>query len=127
NSMHRARLISVASTFSGSWLISPLDLTFSRHDVHFSLAVRLRLGIVLCDDISHCYCGASLAESPLHFLSCRHLSGVRTSRHDRLVQLVARIARLCGVVTQIEPRVDDDDKSRTDGHLFLHSQASSLM
>ena len=73
-------------------------------------------------DVVRCSCGASLFETPLHFLSCRLLGASRIVRHDRLVNIIARIARLCGVVTQIEPRIDEDDKSRADGHLFFHSQ-----
>ena len=114
NSMNRARLTSLSLPFSGVWLTTaPLDSLFYLHDVHFSLAVRLRLGITPYDDVVRCVCGASLVESPLHFQSCRHLSGTRIIRHDRLVQVLARISRLCGVVVQIEPRVDGDDKSRT--------------
>ena len=103
-----------------------MDSLFYLHDVHFSLAVRLRLGITPYDDVVRCVCGASLVESPLHFQSCRHLSGTRIIRHDRLVQVLARISRLCGVVVQIEPRVDGDDKSRTDGNLYFHSQTHNF-
>ena len=43
------------------------------------------------------------------------------SRHDRLFQTLARVARLCGIVVELEPRLDGKDKSRTDGHFFFHS------
>ena len=43
--------------------------------------------------------------------------------HDRLVNAVARVARHCGVVTQVEPKVDENDDSRADGHLFFHAQS----
>jgi hypothetical protein len=37
---------------------------------------------------------------------------------------VARVARLCGVTTRIEPKVDEEDNSRTDGELFFHAQTA---
>ena len=92
-------------------------------DAHFALATRLRLGLILFDDIKRCICGASLLESPLHFMSCIYLNASRITRHDRLVQIVARVARLCGVVVQLEPRIDEADKSRGDGHLYFHAQS----
>ena len=93
-------------------------------DVHFAIATRLRLGIKLFDDVKRCICGTSLSESPLHFMSCKYLNAVRITRHDRLVQVLARIARLCGVVIQLEPRIDEGDKSRGDGHLYFHAQSA---
>jgi hypothetical protein len=93
-------------------------------DAHFALATRLRLGISLFDDLKRCVCGASLLESPLHFMSCTYLNALRIVRHDRLVQVLARIARLCGVVVQLEPRIDGKDKSRGDGHLYFHTQSA---
>ena len=57
-------------------------------------------------------------------MACKHLNAVRIIRHDRLVQLIARVARHCGVVTQLEPRIDGEDRSRGDGHLFFHAQTA---
>ena len=123
NSADRARLYSIKAPYSGSWLTTPpIDPLFTLEDHHFSLATRLRLGLALYDDILHCVCGASLHESPHHFLSCKNLSGMFIKRHDRLVSIIVRVARHCGVISQIEPRVDEQDKSRGDGHLFFHSQ-----
>lgn len=123
--MHRARLISLSAPFSGSWVTSPpLDPLLTLNDIQFSLAVRLRLGITP-EDLPRCACGASLKETPLHFLTCMQLKASRTSRHDGLVQVVARVARSCGVVTQIEPRLDENDQSRADGHLFFHAQSAA--
>jgi hypothetical protein len=122
NSSDRARLTSVTNPYSGSWLTTaPLDPLFTLHDIHFALATRLRLGLPLFDNITRCVCGATLDHSPLHFMACRNLS--RIPRHDRLVQVITRVARLCGVTTQIEPRIDGEDKSRGDGHLFFHAQS----
>jgi hypothetical protein len=125
NSPDRARLASVSTPYSGSWLTTaPIDPLFTLPDVHFALACRLRLGITFFDDIRHCICGASLAQSPLHFMSCTRLNAVRIIRHDRLVQVIARVARTCGVVVHLEPRIDEEDKSRGDGHLFFHTQSA---
>ena len=55
-------------------------------------------------------------------MGCSKLSGARTTRHDRIVQVLSSVARLCGVVVQIEPRIDGQDKQRGDGELFFHSQ-----
>src|SRR5689334_11936376 len=40
--------------------------------------------------------------------------------------VLARIARLCGVVVQLEPRIDGKDKSRGDGHLYFHTNLPFL-
>jgi len=125
NSADRARLTSVSAPFSGSWLTTaPIDPLFAMPDVHFALATRLRLGLPLFEDAKRCVCGASTLESPLHFMSCTFLNAIRIVRHDRLVQVLARVARLCGVVTHLEPRIDGEDKSRGDGHLFFHTQSA---
>jgi len=51
----RARLISLSAPYSGSWLTTPpLDPLFTLQDVHFSLAIRLRLGIMPFDDVKRC-------------------------------------------------------------------------
>ncbi len=57
-------------------------------------------------------------------MSCTYLNALRIVRHDKIVQVITRVARLAGVATHIEPRIDDEDKSRGDGHLFFHSQSS---
>ncbi len=41
-----------------------------------------------------------------------------------MVQVLNQIARRCGVVTKVEPRIDDEDKSRGDGLLYFHSQTT---
>ena len=84
NSPDRARLTSLTAPFSGSWLTTPpTDPYFTLDDTHFSLAVRLRLGIAPVDDIKRCFCGASLLEEPLHFQSCRRLgsSNVKSAQY----------------------------------------------
>ena len=125
NSTDRARLASVSTPYSGSWLTTtPIDPIFTLPDVHFALSCRLRLGITFFDDIRHCICGASLIQSPLHFMSCTRLNAVRIIRHDRIVQVIARVARTCGVVVHLEPRIDEEDKSRGDGHLYFHTQSA---
>lgn len=123
NSPDRARLTSLTAPFSGSWLTTPpTDPYFTLDDTHFSLAVRLRLGIAPVDDIKRCFCGASLLEEPLHFQSCRRL-GSSIARHNGLVQVISSLANHCGVNYQLEPRLDERDMSRADGHLFFHAQS----
>jgi hypothetical protein len=69
NSPDRARLTSISTPYSGSWLTTaPIDPIFTLPDVHFALSRRLRLGITFFDDIRHCICGASILQSPLHTL-----------------------------------------------------------
>ena len=57
-------------------------------------------------------------------MSCEYLNSHRIVRHDRMVQVLTQIARRCGVVTKVEPRIDGEDKSRGDGLLYFHSQTS---
>ena len=69
NSTDRARLASVSTPYSGSWLTTtPIDPIFTLPDVHFALSCRLRLGITFFDDIRHCICGASLIQSPAFYV-----------------------------------------------------------
>ena len=125
NSPDRARLTSISTPYSGSWLITPpLNPLFTIHDVNFSLATRLRLGLPLFDNISRCTCGNTIDKYLHHFMSCEYLNSHRIVRHDRMVQVLTQIARRCGVVTKVEPRIDGEDKSRGDGLLYFHSQTS---
>ena len=125
NSANRARLTAVTAPFSGSWLTTPpTDPLFYLPDAHFSLATRIRLGLSLFEDVKRCICGASTLETPLHFLSCKFLNASRIIRHDRIVQVIARVARLSGVTVHLEPRIDGEDRSRGDGHLFFHAQSA---
>jgi hypothetical protein len=57
-------------------------------------------------------------------LSCKFLNASRIIRHDRIVQVIARVARLSGVTVHLEPRIDGEDRSRGDGHLFFHAQSA---
>lgn len=57
-------------------------------------------------------------------MSCKFLNAKRLTRHDKLAQVIARVARLSGVAVQLEPRVDGRDRSRGDGHLFFHVQSA---
>ncbi len=105
-SIPRARLISLAAPYAGAWLTTPpMDPLFVMNDTHFSLAVRGRLGLPPSDDILHCSCGASLTESPLHFHSCRSLGASRIRRHNRVVNLITSVARLCSIASYTEPIV----------------------
>ena len=65
-------------------------------------------------------CGVSLIESPLHLQSCRLLGASRIRRHNRVVNLITSIARLCSISSYTESRIDDRDRSRGDGQLFFY-------
>jgi hypothetical protein len=116
NTPDRARLTSIPV----HGLLHLLLTLFNLHDVSFSLATRLRLGLPLFNNISRCTCGDTLDKYLHHFMSCEYLN--RIVRHDRMVQVLTQIARRCGVVTKVEPRIDGEDKSRGDGLLYFHSQ-----
>jgi hypothetical protein len=121
-----SRLISLSSKSSGLWLTtSPTTPTLSIPDSNFSISSRLRLGLVPFDDLHLCTCGASLSTHPLHFLSCILHRPLTTVRHDRLLQLLCRIARTCGIAVQVEPSVGDG-KDRTDGVFFFSSHSSDV-
>jgi hypothetical protein len=125
NSSDRARLTALSAPFAGSWLTTPpIDPLFHLPDAHFALATRLRLGVSLFPNIKRCICGASTQESPLHFMSCKYLNASRITRHDRVVQVIARVARLAGVTVHLEPKIDGEDRARGDGHLFFHAQSA---
>ena len=110
NSADRARLTAATAPFSGSWLTTPpIDPLFYLANAHFALATRLRLGITLFEKIKRCVCGATILDSPLHFLSCRFLNAGRIARHDKLVAVIARVARLSGVSVTLEPKIDGED------------------
>ena len=128
NSTDRARLTALSAPFAGSWLTTPpIDPLFYLPDTHFALASRIRLGVTLFDNVKRCVCGASTQESPLHFMSCRYLNASRIIRHDKMVQTISRIARLSGVSVHLEPKIDDEDRARGDGHLFFHAQSATLI
>jgi len=115
----------LSAPFAGSWLTTPpIDPLFHLPDTHFALASRIRLGVALFDNVKRCVCGASTQESPLHFMSCRYLNASRIIRHDKMVQVISRIARLSGVSVHLEPKIDDEDRARGDGHLFFHAQSA---
>ena len=56
-------------------------------------------------------------------MSCTYLNALRIVRHDKIVQVITRVARLAGVATHIEPRIDDED-SRVVMVISSHSQSS---
>jgi len=125
NTADRARMVSLSSRYSGSWLTTlPTNPSFILTDPHFNTSTRLRLGLPPVDNLTHCFCGTNLNVNPLHFLCCSQLRSSITARHDRLLQLFARTARLSGTSVQIEPHIDDVDGSRTDGDFFFHSNSA---
>jgi hypothetical protein len=122
-----ARIVSVSEKSTGLWLTTlPIHPSLIMHNTHFSIASRIRLGLVPFDDLKSCSCNASLLNSPLHFLDCRLFRPLVTARHDRLVHTLARIARSVGVAVVVEPRVSLTDKSRTDANFFFSVCATHI-
>ena len=105
---------------SSYWLNIPVSPSFELSNQEFQTACRLRLGLSPVDGLRHCDCGADLVESPLHFLICPNLRSPVISRHDRLFQCLARIARLSGIAVQGEPRLSSSEEAtRADGLFFF--------
>ena len=94
--------------FAGAWLNTPLsDPLLRLSNKLFGMAIRLRLGLAPQENLpSKCVCG-SLVEEPHHFLACHHLKPVLTVRHDRIVALLARLARAGGITTEVESALDE--------------------
>jgi len=105
----KARLLSSRAPFAGAWLNSPLgDPLLRLNDKFFAMAVRLRLGLPPQDRLpAKCACGALLLGDPHHFLSCHNLKTTATARHDRLLYLLARLAKLGDIATQVEVPLED--------------------
>ena len=101
-----ARLIGIKSKLAGTWLTTlPSSPEFFLRDNHFKVAARLRLGLSPQDDLPRrCCCEFSLAQDPLHFLSCNLLKQATTFRHDAIVRVLAMLARKAGGACYVEPR-----------------------
>ena len=66
----KARLVGCRAPQSGAWLTTPLtDPLLRLNSTHFSLAIRLRLGLPPQDDLpAECACGEMLESNPDHFI-----------------------------------------------------------
>ncbi len=100
--------MSSRAPFAGAWLNTPLgDPLLRLPNKFFAMDVRL-LGLPPQDLLpAKCACGAFLVDEPHHFLSCHNLRQSQTTRHDRILYLLARLARLGDIATQVEVRLED--------------------
>ena len=74
---------------------------------------------------SKCACGTFLVEDLHHFLGCHKLKPTLPIRHrDRLLHLLARLARMGNITTQVE--VPLDDLKRPDANFFLSSRTLAI-
>ena len=92
------------------------------NSTHFSLAIRLRLGLPPQDDLpAECACGEDLKSNPDHFIVCRLLRRTSaTTRHDRVLYLLARLSRTVEIATRAE--VPLEDQKRPDANFYLHNR-----
>jgi len=120
------RILSAAAKFGGTWktvLPSSPDLTLSDED--YRNAAKIGLGLPCQNDLpDKCDCGEELIKDPAHFLSCRRLKRpAMSTRHDWIVNLLAKIFRELGAVVHVEPRIFDYERVRPDlDILFPHCQ-----
>jgi len=121
-----ARLQCSRAKYAGSWLTTPLgNPLFRLANNQFSMAVRIRLGLPPQDNLpKKCTCGKFLAEDAHHFLGCsQRLKTTMTLRHDKILYLLARLARMGNVATQVE--VPLEDMKRPDANFHLHTRTLS--
>ena len=117
----KARLTSLSERSSSYWLSTPpVSPSFLLSSQDFNAACRLRLGLPPVDGLKFCGCGANLADLPLHFLTCTTLRSSVISRHDRLFQCLAKLARLTGLAVPGEPHLSSSEEAtRADGLFFF--------
>jgi hypothetical protein len=125
----KARFQSLIGQEAGAWLNaipSPQLGTFLDNDT-LRVAVGLRLG----SDICHphvCVCGATVAATGLHGLSCKRSAG-RWSRHHALNETIRRALETAGIPSRLEPPgTSRDDGKRPDGMtLFPWKHGKSMV
>jgi hypothetical protein len=118
------RLVSCQQKHAGAWLLvhpSSPDLVLSDGD--FSSAVRHRLGLPPADDLPKaCICGTVLSD-PGHFHSCpRLMPRAITTRHDHIVNLLARFFKRAGALVRVEAKVMGQSRIRPDLEIILPDQ-----
>jgi hypothetical protein len=123
HSQDRARFNSLSDKSASFWLSTPpISSNYILPNPSFNVICRLRLGMAPYDDIKVCICGKSLIEDPLHFLTCNYLRRPIVSRHDRLSQVYAKVAKLCGIGVQYESNLGTGEEgTRSDIELFMNS------
>jgi hypothetical protein len=91
----------------GSWLNAfPSTPALTLLDSHFSLAVRLRIGLPPQDDLpAKCRCGERLSNDLNHFLSCKLLRRtIVNTRHDICLRVLVSFVRQAGGAVFLEPK-----------------------
>src|SRR6185436_17880294 len=88
--------------------------------------MRLRLGLPVAEDLPRrCFCNADLKQDWSHFYSCGQLKrSAITTRHDRIVQCLARLFRSAGAVVHVEQRVEGTTRQRPDLLIVTRSDLS---
>ena len=115
--IQRQRLTALSSSNAGSWLtVIPVIPELRLRDNEFAQAMRLRLGLPVAESLPRwCACNADLRDDPAHFHSCPLLKRTAvTTRHDRLVQLLANLFRTVGAVVHVEQRIFGVNRQRPD-------------
>jgi hypothetical protein len=116
------RVLSVSSRSAGAWLTCyPSSPELQLTDEDYCCASRLRLGLPCQEQLpEYCACNAKLEDDYAHFLSCSKLKGTAmTTRHDWLVNLLAKFFRNAGAVVHVEPRIFGTVRKRPDLDILL--------
>jgi hypothetical protein len=113
------RLTNVSNKDSSYWLqaLPARQLGTCLEDVHFRLAVGLRLGMPLVND-HNCRCASSVRADRFgrHSLSCKSAAQSRSLRHYTLNDVVRRALAQAGVQCTMEPaHLAVNDGKRPDG------------
>jgi hypothetical protein len=113
----RQRLQACAARNAGAWLtVVPTCAELRLSDVEYRQAMRLRLGLPPADDLPRkCVCGGDLRVNTGHLFSCEQLKrGAVTTRHDRMVQCLAKLFRSADAVVRVEERIEGKTRRRPD-------------
>jgi len=105
----QARILSSSQKGANTWLtVVPSSRRLFLSDFEFRTVMRLHLGLTPTTDMPPaCACKSDLKEQPLHHLHCASFTGALiTSRHDRIVRLLANWARKAGAIPVVEPAMD---------------------
>jgi hypothetical protein len=125
-----ARMDALRQPGSADWLtVMPTEARLRLSDVHWRWAAQLRLGLQLptLSDTCHGCNKTGLAPGDgWHLLSCSGGTGRITARHDEVVNILSRLARLIGAVSLTEPvDLDADSDKRPD--LEIHLPKKTLL
>ena len=119
-----ARMDALRQPGSADWLtVMPTEARLRLSDVHWRWAAQLRLGLQLptLSDTCHGCNKTGLAPGDgWHLLSCSGATGRIKARHDEVVNILSRFARVIGAVSLTEPvDLDADSEKRPDLEIRL--------